>query len=91
VTTAIHSLQGELTALFADKLQIDVPSPDTDLLTTGRLDSASMVELLLELEKRFDIRLEMEELEVDHFRSLTTIADFIAAQRGIGGPALGAH
>jgi acyl carrier protein len=91
VTTAIHSLQGELTALFADKLQIDVPSPDTDLLTTGRLDSASMVELLLELEKRFDIKLEMEELEVDHFRSLTTIADFIAAQRGIGGPLLGTH
>src|SRR5213078_626015 len=45
-TTPLASIQAEVAAIFARDLHIDVPAPDTDLLTTGRLDSIGMVELL---------------------------------------------
>ncbi len=86
MTAATRSVQSELALVFTQDLRIDVPSPDTDLLATGRLDSVRMVELLLQLEKRFDLRVPIEDMEIDHFRSLAAIAEFIAVRRGNGGP-----
>jgi acyl carrier protein len=77
----VDSVHVQLSAVFADDLHVEVPSPDTDLLTSGRLDSVGMVELLIQLEKRFQLRVEMEDLEPDHFRSLATIAAFIVARQ----------
>jgi len=81
-TIATDSLYARLRAVFADDLHVEVPSPETDLLATGRIDSVGMVELFLQLEKRFGIRVEMEDLEIDHFRSLAALATFIAARSG---------
>ncbi len=86
MTAATQSVQSELALVFTQDLRIDVPAPDTDLLATGRLDSVRMVELLLQLEKRFDLRVPIEDMEIDHFRSLAAIAEFIAVRRGNGGP-----
>lgn len=80
------SLPEELAVVFAQDLHIDVPAPETDLLATGRLDSVAVVELLLQLEKRFGLHVDMEDLEIDHFRSIATIAAFVAARRCNGGP-----
>jgi acyl carrier protein len=79
--TTTGSLQAELSDLFANVLHVQVPSPDTDLLATARLDSVGMVELLLQLEKRFGLRVEMQGFEIDHFRSLRAIAAFVAERR----------
>ena len=68
-------VRAELTALFARDLSVQVPSPETDLLETGRLDSVGMVELLVRLEERFGVRVEIEQ-----FRSVAAIATFILAQ-----------
>jgi acyl carrier protein len=83
------SLQAELTALFTNSLGVEVPSPHTDLLATGRLDSVGFVELLVQLEKSFGLRVDLEDVEVDQFRSLAAIAAFIAERRGAarGSPA----
>lgn len=79
------SVQAELAVLFAKDLHIDVPTPETDLWATGRLDSVAVVELLLQLEKRFGLRVDMEDLDFDHLRSLAAIAALVAARRN-GGP-----
>jgi len=72
-------VRAELTALFARDLSVAVPSPETDLLETGLLDSVGMVELLVRLEKRFGVRVPIENLEIEHFRSVAAIATFILA------------
>ncbi|HZI21190.1 MAG TPA: acyl carrier protein [Gemmatimonadales bacterium] len=82
MTTATASLHAELNALFTKALGVEVPSPDTDLLATGRLDSVGFVELLMQLEKRFGLRVELDDVEVDDFRSLAAIAAFISERRG---------
>jgi methoxymalonate biosynthesis acyl carrier protein len=76
----LATVQAEITALFTRDLNVEVPSPDTDLLETGRLDSVGMVELLVRLEERFGIRIPLENLEIDQFRSVAAIAAFVLAQ-----------
>ena len=77
-------LEHDLTRIFHEVLKRDVPSPSTDLLESGLLDSLALVELLSELEQRFDVTFDLDELELDTFRTVETISDFVAAQRRRG-------
>lgn len=84
MTDATLSIESQLAALFAEDLHVDVPAPDTDLFATARLDSLGVVELVLELERRFGITIATDDLELDYFRSLNAIAEFVAARVGGG-------
>jgi acyl carrier protein len=68
-----------LGALFADSFHIEVPSADTDLLATGILDSLQFVELLLQLERRFGLRLRIEDIDLEDLRTLGRIARLMAS------------
>ena len=81
-------LQEQLTTLFLNQLQVRVVSPEVDLLETGLLDSLKLVELLLHLENEFGIRISIDDLEVERFRSITTIAQFVHAHAALPQPAL---
>jgi acyl carrier protein len=64
--------------MFATQLKIEVPSPETDLLNSGMLDSLGLVDLLVEIEKQFGFSIPIENLEVESFRSVATIANQVA-------------
>lgn len=68
-----------LGALFAQSFHIEVPSPDTDLLESGILDSFQFVELLAQLEEHFGLRLRIDDIELDDLRTLARIARMVAA------------
>jgi acyl carrier protein len=74
---AAANWHGRIAGLFNDKLNVEVSSMDTDLLETGVLDSLAFVELLAFLEKEFQIKVELDDLEVDNFRTIRKIADFV--------------
>ena len=71
----------QLTALFAERLYIDVPSPETDLIEAGLLDSLQLVELLLHIEHRLGCRIPLQEVDFEDLRSVERIAGLIAARR----------
>jgi len=71
----------EIRTLLAEKLYTEVASPDADLLREGHLDSVVLVQLLMEVEERFGIHLPIEELEIDDFRSVRSIAHLVANRR----------
>lgn len=64
-----------------DRLNIEVPSSDTDLFESGLLDSLAFVELLVEIEEQMGVMVSLEQLEPEHFRSLERIASFVLANR----------
>lgn len=70
-----------LGSLFVEQFHIEVPSPDTDLLESGVLDSFQFVELLAQLEQHFGLRLRIDDVEIDDLRTLTRIARMLAAPR----------
>ena len=73
------SLTSQLTSLFLEQLNVEVPAPDTDLIETGLLDSMKLVELLVQIEQQFGLRIELEQIEIDDLRSVTGIARMIGA------------
>jgi acyl carrier protein len=64
------------------RLDRDAPSPDVDLFETGVLDSVGFVELLAALEQEFGCLFELDDLEIDNFRSVRAIAAFVGGSRG---------
>jgi acyl carrier protein len=79
MTDAKH-VEGQLARLFAEKLHVDVPSVDTDLIDTGLVDSLTFVELLAQLEEAFGVQVSLEDLELDRFRTISRIAEFLGTK-----------
>jgi D-alanine--poly(phosphoribitol) ligase subunit 2 len=78
------ALQQQVTALFAEKLNLDVASAETDLIEAGLLDSLALVELLAQLEESFDVSISTDDMELENFRSITIIAIFVMQRAAVG-------
>lgn len=72
-----ESLQSSLLKLFADKLHVEVPSPDVDLVEIGVLDSIGFVTLLMHLEEDFGVAVPIDDLDVEKFRSVARITGYL--------------
>jgi D-alanine--poly(phosphoribitol) ligase subunit 2 len=78
--TDTNAIIERLGAVFVESFHIEVPSADVDLLESGILDSFQFVELLLELEQRFGLRIKLDDIELDDLRTLKRIARLVAAK-----------
>lgn len=58
-----------------------MPDGQTDLIETGLVDSLSFVAFLAELEREFGLHVALEDLEIDRFRTVASIAAFVAGKR----------
>jgi len=63
--------------LLSERVHVEAPSADTDLMETGLLDSLTLVELMSSLEEEFGIHISFDEVEIDNFRSARRIAEFV--------------
>ena len=79
-------IQAELITLFA-KMGLEVPSSEADLVASGLLDSLAMVDLLVHLEQRYDTRISLEDLDLDNFRSIGRISQYLSNRNGSNGHA----
>lgn len=55
-------------------------TPTLPLIESGVVDSASMVNILLELESRLGIQLDAADLAFDHFQSCDALAGALSAR-----------
>jgi acyl carrier protein len=74
----------ELTGIFADVTGLEPPSPDTDLIEGGVLDSLALVELLFAIEQELGVVIPAERLDVTRFRTLASLAELVAECRALG-------
>jgi len=66
-----------LMGMFAEDMNVDVPSADVDLIDAGIMDSLMLVDLLFQIEAKFNISIPLEELDMDNLRSVKSIAAYI--------------
>ena len=71
-------LADEIRSLVTETLLVNVESADTDLLATGLLDSLRLIDLLTQLEQRFNVRFDCQSLEFDDLRSPAMLAALVA-------------
>lgn len=85
------SVEARIAEILATALHLDVPSVETDLFETGAVDSLGFVEFLLHLEREFGIKVSLDDLELDHFRTIRRIGQFVLDRDGRVGPRGGAR
>ena len=82
-----HFVRLGIESILRDRLRITVPSPTTDLLETGLLDSMGLVDLIAAIEQRFEVVINLMDLDLDHVRTVHAIHALVegvlAAQRPI--------
>ena len=71
------ALHDEISDIISSSLHVSAPAVDTDLLENGTIDSLALIELLMQLEKRYGVRITAETLDFDSFRSISKIARFV--------------
>jgi D-alanine--poly(phosphoribitol) ligase subunit 2 len=69
--------QEKITALIEERLGVEVPGTDADLIEAGLLDSLALVTLIVGLEDTFGCQLPMDDFDVDRFRSVDAMVDFM--------------
>ncbi|MDT5272450.1 MAG: hypothetical protein QOH49_4636 [Acidobacteriota bacterium] len=60
---------------------------DMDIFALGFVNSLMAMQLVLFVEKEFEIPIENEDLDLDNFRSVNAIADLIERKQGAQVPA----
>ena len=68
-----------LRALFLERFNLDVPA-DTDLLESGLLDSLQLVELLLQIERVFGLRIALDAIDLEDLRSVSRLAGLVSTR-----------
>ena len=83
------SIPARLERVLAEQLALAAPAPDLDLFETGLLDSLSFAQLLVALEKEFDIRFAVEDIDLDRFRTLPAVTDVVTRAIAAGAAVAG--
>ena len=65
--------------LIVEAVHVDVPTIDADLIERGALDSLALVELIFQLEQEFSISIPLDDIDIDQFRSIRSISEFVVA------------
>ena len=73
-------IEERIQGILQDRLQIQPPGSDDDLFDAGFLDSLSFVDLLVALEDEFSVRIALDQIDLNDFRSISKIGGYIAAQ-----------
>jgi acyl carrier protein len=66
--------------MFREKLNVEIADPDADLISDGLMDSLMLVELLTYLEQEYQITIDFMDLEVENFRSIASITQFVESR-----------
>jgi acyl carrier protein len=83
--TGTVTLEKQIADIVRNVLQIEVASPDDDLVATGLFDSLAIVSLIAEIEVVLGYELPLDEFDVDSFRTVGRIAAFVEASRSTQG------
>lgn len=65
---------------FKNELGLEIPSVQTDLIDEGFLDSLIFVQLVVFIENTFSVTVAMEDLDIDSFRSVARIGEFVKSR-----------
>lgn len=82
-TVAANPAEARVVEILRAGLDAEEVGPETDVLESGLLDSVTFVDLLVRLEEAFGVQVEVDEVELDDFRTARAIAHFLARRHGI--------
>ncbi|MFP8963438.1 acyl carrier protein [Streptomyces nanhaiensis] len=80
-----EGITGEITRFLTDALRRPI-GPDDDYFELGLVDSLFALELVTYVEQRFDLTVEVEDLDLDSFRTARRLTGFVLRKTGADAP-----
>jgi methoxymalonate biosynthesis acyl carrier protein len=74
---AQNAVANQVRRILVEILDVELPSDEADVFETGRLDSLGLVEVIFAIEREFGVTVPSDQLEIEHFRSVRSIAAFV--------------
>jgi acyl carrier protein len=71
----LETVREKILQIFLECFDTQLASADVDLLEGRFVDSLRIVDLVFELEQRFGVTLDFEELEIEDFRTISRLAE----------------
>lgn len=72
-----------LRSFFSPVTAGNIPDPDDDYFALGLVNSILALELVSYVERRFGITVEVEDLDLENFRTMNRTAEFIRKKRSV--------
>jgi acyl carrier protein len=79
----LASMEPRVRQLILERLHIEVPSQDTDLFSTGIIDSLGLVELLLGLREDLGVEIDIETVDLVELATTERIARTVLSMRRV--------
>lgn len=79
-------IKQSLVQFFQDQFDIELPSTSEDLIEAGILDSLMLIELVVFIESDFSVATELDDLEMENFVSIDSMARFVTARQPASDP-----
>jgi acyl carrier protein len=80
-------IQHAITAFLRERFGVELPEADANLIESGVIDSMMFVDLIVFIEERFGVVAELDDLEIDNFATVASMARFVIARCGPDRPA----
>ena len=74
------SIKNKLKEYICQSANLTALEDDVELFNEGYVSSLFAIQLMMFIEKEFDIKIRVQDLDMDHFKSINAIADFIKAK-----------
>jgi acyl carrier protein len=71
------STSDRIARIVSETLGVEVPSPRTDIIESGLIDSLSLVTLLVAIEQDLMIVIPLDAVAIDDIRSVERLADLV--------------
>jgi D-alanine--poly(phosphoribitol) ligase subunit 2 len=84
-----ESIPARLGRVFTEQLALEAPAADFDLFESGLLDSLSFAQLLVAVEKEFEIRFAVEDIDLDRFRTVQAVTEVVTRALAAAEPVSG--
>jgi acyl carrier protein len=73
----------DLHRFFAEATAGNTPGPDEDYFALGLVNSLLALELVSYVEQQYGIAVEVEDLDLDNFRTMNRIASFVRKKQAV--------
>jgi acyl carrier protein len=74
-------LTEQVSNLVGETLMVDSPDPDFDLIGAELIDSVAVMSLIMEIERKFDVEMPLDDFDVERFRTTGRIAAYLETVR----------
>ncbi len=80
-TTTMLDTKSQIRAFLSKSIPNHALRDDEDIFASGYVNSLYAMQLVAFVEEEFELRVEQQDLDIEHFRSINAITDFVARKR----------